>query len=186
MGQLIIPAIAAATSTEGLMLIGTGLTAAGQIQQGRVAEAEAKSAQNMANYNAAVMEQTAKTQELKTKFELGRQAEEARRIKGALRAKVGKAGGIGSPVFEELTGEQAMELDLDNLLIGYEGRRKAERARNQANLDVMQGKIYREQGKNARTASYIGAGTSLLTGFSGYGDYKKPKTTKTTGNPYFL
>lgn len=157
MGMPLMPLIGAA---------GLGLQAYGQYQQGRVAEAEGKSAQNLANYNAAVEERRSKEIESKTKLDLGRQAEEARRVKSSMKASVAKAGGIGSPVFDELSADQANELELDNLLIGYEGRKAAAQARSQAAFDVMQGKISREKGRNLRNAAYMKSGTTLLTGFA--------------------
>lgn len=109
----------------GLLLAGTGLMAAGQLQQGRVAQAEAKSAQNIANYNAAVMEQEAKAIRAKGAFEKVRQVKEAARVKGRLRTKIAGMGALESGLLEE---EQAAELELENLLIGYEGETAARRA----------------------------------------------------------
>jgi len=160
-------ASAATATSTGLMLAGAGVAAAGQIQAGRVAEAEGKSAQNLANYNAAVMEQEAKAAEQKGRFEQQRQAKKAERIKSRLRASIAKTGavvGVGTPLLVET--EQAAELDLENLLIGYEARTMARRARSQAEIDRLSGKVAKRRGKAERLASYTQAGTTLLTGFS--------------------
>ena len=139
--------------------------AAGQIQAGRVAAAQGRSAQNIAEYNAAVQEQEAKALRAKATFEQIRQAERAERIKGTLTARLAKEGGLGSPVAEDLAAEQAAELDLENLLIGFEGEVGARRALSQAEIDRLSGKVAKQRGKARRQASFLKAGGTLLTGF---------------------
>ena len=143
-----------------LMAAGVGLGVAGQIQQGRAAEAEARSAQNIANYNAAVMEQQAESERRAGQFRGIRQAKAGERVKSSLQAAIGKA---GSPSLM-LEAEQAAELELENLMIGYESELAAGRYESQATLDRMQGELYRRKGRNLATASYIGAGSTLLMG----------------------
>ena len=65
----------------------------------------------------------------------------------------------------KLEEEQLAELELENLLIGHEGRVQAGRARSQAELDRLSGKLAKKRGKAARTASYLQAGGTLLAGF---------------------
>lgn len=155
-----------------MMMYGAGIAAAGAIQSGKAAAAQGQAAQVMANRNAAIQEREAKAIEQKTRFEQQRQAERATRVKSALRAKLAGAGArmdVGAPLM--LQEEQAAELELENLLIGYEGQVGAQRALSQAQLDRLQGRIYRQKGKATRTAGYIGAGSTLLTGFgTAYGD----------------
>lgn len=149
-----------------LIIAGAGVMAAGQIQAGREAAAEAASTERIANYNAAVQEQEARAIEQKSKFEQVRQAEEAERIKGKLRAKLSAAGvrtDVGTPLL--LAEEQTAELELERQLIGYEARTEAQRARTQAQLDILQGKLSKQKGRAARKASYFKAGSTLLTGF---------------------
>lgn len=150
-----------------LIVAGAGVMAYGQIQEGRAAKAEAKSAQNLANYNAAIMEQEAKAAEQKGRFEQRRQAKKAERIKSSLRARIAKTGAVpdvGTPLL--VASEQAAELELENLLIGYEARTTARRARSQAELDILSGKIAKRRGGAREKAAYLRAGTTLLTGFS--------------------
>ena len=154
-----------------LIIAGTTVAAAGAIQAGRVAEAQGRSAQNIADYNAAVQEREALALRPKAGFESKRQAGRAARIKSALTADIAAAGGLGSPVAADLAAEQAAELELENLLIGYEGEIGAERALSQAKLDRLQGKVYRQKGKAARQASYFRAGSTLLTGFGTAGAF---------------
>lgn len=142
------------------------LTAGGQVQEGRAAAAEGKSAQNIQNFNAAVSDSEAKAIEQKARFEGVRQVKEAARIASTLRAKLGISGArtdIGAPVL--LAEEQAAESELEGFLIGAEARAKAGKARSEAELSRLQGKVFRERGRQARTASFLKAGGTLLTGF---------------------
>lgn len=142
------------------------VTAAGQVQEGRAAAAEGESAQNIQNFNAAVSESEATAIEQKGRFEGVRQVKEATRVASTLRARLGISGvrtDIGAPVL--LAEEQAAESELEGFLIGAEARAKASRARSEAELSKLQGKIFRERGRQARTASFLKAGGTLLTGF---------------------
>ena len=155
--------MAQVTVAKLLTAAGTGLQVMGQIQQGRAAEAEAKSAANMSIYNAKVQEQEARAIEQKSMFDSIRQAKEGEKFMSTLQANIGASGGAGSALMVQA--KSAEEIELENLLIGYEGQVGAQRARTQAELDRMQAKIYKQQGKSAKRASYIKAGTSLLQGF---------------------
>ena len=149
-----------------LVIAGVGLIVAGQIQEGRAAAAEGESAQNIQDYKVAVSESEAKAIEQKGKFEGIRQVREAARIQSTLRARLGISGvrtDIGAPVL--LAEEQAAESELEGFLIGAEARAKAGRARSQATLDKLQGKLFRERGRQRRTAAFMKAGGTLLTGF---------------------
>lgn len=145
---------------------GTGLAIAGSIKQGQAATAQAESQQNIANFNAQVQEQEAKAIRTATKFKSIRQAEEAARIKGRQKTQIAKAGGTGSPVALDLAAEQAAELELENILIGFEGETLASKAGQRGVLDRTSGKLARQKGKNLKTASQIRAGTTLLQGFA--------------------
>ncbi len=157
-----------------MLIIGTSVMAAGQLQAGAAAESEAISAQNIQNYNAAVQEQQAEALRTKATFEQQQQAKRAARVKSALTARIAKAGGLGSPVAGDLAAEQAAELELENLLIGYEGQVGAQRALSQAELDRLQGRLSRQKGKAARQASFFKAGGTLLQGFGTAGLLDKP------------
>jgi len=160
----------------GLLLAGTGLMAAGQIQAGRVAASEAESAKRVAAYNAAVMEQEAKAVRRKAKFEQVRQAKAARAKLSELQLWEAGTGAIGSGLLEE---EQRAELELEGLLIGYEGEVEAQRALSQAEIDRATGRLSVQRGKAARKASVIGAGATILTGLGSVGMYGR----KTTESP---
>ena len=144
---------------------GLGMQVAGQLQAGRAAEAQMTSAQRMADYNARLQEREAKIKRQEAGFAQVRQAARGARIKSALTARLGAAGGLISPVAGELVEAQARELELENAMIGYMGETAAMRAESQAELDRLQGKIYGKRGRAARRASYYRAGSTLLQGF---------------------
>lgn len=185
-----------------LMVFGTGISIVGQIRAGRAARAEgeaaAEAAQRMADFNAAtarrnaaiarrnaaVQEQEARSIRQRARFEQRRHTQAGERIKSALIAKLGASGvdiAAGAPL--SLVGEQARELELENLLIGYEGEIAVQRALSQAEMDRAQSDLYRAQsgfyrlqgglqseayrrgGRNIQRASYLQAGSTLLTGF---------------------
>ena len=142
------------------------MMAYGQYRQGQIAEAEGKSAENLMKYNAAVERREAQAKRAKGTMEQKMQARRAARTKGAIVASMAHAGGLGSPVSEEIMAEQAAESELENLLIGYEAEIDAQRHESQAALDEMQGKIYRKRGRETKKAAMWSAGGTLLTGFA--------------------
>jgi hypothetical protein len=152
-------ATAATTAATGLGVLGT-------IRAGQGADADAISRQNLANFNAQVQKQEAIAKRTGTKFASKRQADAAARIKGSQKVNIAAAGGTGSPVAEDLAAEQASELELENLLIGFEGEVAATQAERQGALDIAGGKAARKRGKNLKTASRIQVGTTLLRGFA--------------------
>ena len=143
------------------------MAAVGDIYGGMVGASEAKSQANIANYNAQVQENEAKAVEQKTIMESQDQAAESARKLSTMKANIGASGVVsteGSPLLAMAT--QAVEFAKQNQRIGHEGVVQMQRHKTQANLDRTQAKIYKQKAKNIKTASYIKAGTSLLTGFS--------------------
>jgi hypothetical protein len=123
--------------------------------------AEGKYAQDVAKSEAAAIR-------AKAKFDSIRQAKKAERVKGALTAKIAKAGGAGSPVAADLSAEQVAELELENLLIGYEGEVAAKRQESQGKLD-------RLRSKNAARAANVGFGMQVASlGLTGFSAFKPP------------
>ena len=163
-----------------MIVAGTGLMAAGQIKEGQAASAEAKSQKNIANYNAQLMESQAVATEAASRYKQKKQGQEGERIKGSLLAKLGASGADitqGAPV--DLMAEQATELEQESAMIGYEGQLAAAQARSQATIDRMQAKIYGQKAKTVKTASYLSAGATLLTGLGTAGYMSGAPGTKT-------
>jgi uncharacterized protein YqkB len=149
--------------------------AGGQIYSGLAANAEGKSAENMSRYNAAMQEREAQQIEQQTAAQQKLQAEQADRQMSTMRAGLGASGAVtteGAPLLIQST--QAIQNEYDNMMTGYQGSEQALAARSQGQLDLLQGKIDRTKGKNAMYSSFIGAGSSLLTGFGKSGMFDKP------------
>lgn len=165
-----VPAATAAATAANIATVaavaGTTAGVVGGIQQARAIQAQAESAQNIAAYNAAVEKREAKAVRARARFGQTRQAKRAEEIKSALTARIGAAGGIGSPVAADLAAEQAAELELESMLIGFEGEIAAEQALSQAQIDKLRGKVAKERGRAEVTATAIRTGTTLLTGFA--------------------
>ena len=98
-------------------------------------KAEAKSAQNLANFNAAVQVQEAKAIKSKGGFEGRRAAVEAVKRSSATTAAIATAGGLSSPVAGDIAAAQGAEDELEQLLIGFESEVGARRALSQADID---------------------------------------------------
>ena len=159
------PAIAVSASVGGL-----GLGAAGMIGQGNAAAAQARSQQAIAEYNVKIQQREAAAQEQQALYRQKLQAQEANRMASSLRAGLGTSGAVlseGTPLLIQAT--QAEQSELDNLMIGYQGRIARGQAINQAAIDRAQATIYGQQARSSATVGYTGAGTSLLTGFGKYG-----------------
>ena len=152
---------------------GIGMQAIGSIQQGMAAAQQAKAQAAMAEYNAKVAKQQAEARRAAARFEQERQAKAGERVRSGLQAQFGASGGVpseGTPLMIEA--EQVAENELENLLIGYEGEVDAMRSESQAAGFKMQSDVFSSRASNARTAGFIGAGTSIL---SGLGDYAMKK-----------
>jgi hypothetical protein len=137
-----------------LLLAGIGLSAYGQYQAGEEANAVAK-------YNQQVKEREAQAAEQRAMIQSRKQAQESARTMSRLRAGLGASGAVttaGAPL--AILGEQAKQNELQNLEIGYEGAQQAAGLRSE-------GEMIRREGKTARRASRIQAGSTLLTGFGG-------------------
>jgi hypothetical protein len=157
-----------------------GAIAGSQIYGGVAAAQEAKSEQAMQNYNAAVKEQEAKAIEQRTALQQRKEAEEADRRMSAMEARMGAGGFVtttGTPLL--IQAKQASEFELDNLMIGYEGAEEAARARSEAEGYRMAGKYARQRGRSAMIGGFIGAGSTLLTGFS-----RMPGETESAASRY--
>jgi len=144
---------------------GAVMSAVSNMSAGDASEQDSKNAQAVANYNAQVKENEARARKNRALAEQKMQAKRGERVKSSLYASLGAAGGLGSPVAADLAAAQAAELELENLTIGYEGETEATRLKSGAAMDRYQGSIFRQRGKNAKSASRYAAAGSLLRGF---------------------
>lgn len=141
------------------------LQAFSQVRAGQAQAAQLKAKQRMTLYNAKIAEADAAAARRKTDFEQTRAALEAEQIAGRLRVRQGASGArtdVGSPLL--IRAQQWAESELDNFLIGLEGRTRVSRFESEAALERVQADVYGQSARNARRAGYLGAGTTILGG----------------------
>lgn len=150
-----------------LMAAAIGLKAGSSILSGFFGSNQAKNEKAVAKYNAALMFNQAKAIEQKTKFLQIRQAEEGARIQGELEASIGGSGLVsteGAPLLALAL--QKSESNLQNYLIGYEGRIEANQAESQGQSYLMGAKWAGIRSRQSLISGFIGAGASALQGWA--------------------
>ncbi len=154
-------AIATAIGIAGLAMGAYGTYSSGQAGK---KDAEAQAA--LGEYNAEVAEKDAKATELQTQFEQFRQIKRGAKIAGTTKAGLGASGAMvseGAPL--RLMAEQAFELELENALIGQQGRTQAARYRSDATAYRKGAQMSRARGSAAETAGNLNTGSTILQGF---------------------
>lgn len=151
-------------ATTAVMAFGAVVSAYGQYQQGR-------SAQEAANYNAAVSRNNQKVSMWQAEDARQRGAEEARRQRIKTRGLIGQqksalasngiALDVGSPL--ELLIETAENGELDALTIEANAEREAYGHEVRANNYMAQAGLQDMQGEQAAQAGMFGAGSTILT-----------------------
>lgn len=117
------------------------------------------SANNVANYNAKVAENNATAERQRAAYEADMTRDRVRQTIGAQRAAAAGSGLVGSqgtPV--TVLGDTAKQGELDVLARLYSGNASATAYQNDAAR-------MRAEGRAQRTAGFMNAGTSLLSGF---------------------
>lgn len=142
-------AIVAATSS----LVGTGISAYGQYQQGKAQDA-------MAKYNAKLSEQQAEQEGVVSAENARRQREMNRRRIGQIRASLAGSGiSLTEGSYLDAIGQTSSELELSTLDQINQSRRRQEAYLNQATMQ-------RWQGAQARFAGKLAATSTLFKGLS--------------------
>lgn len=130
--------------------MGSFVQAIGTIKQGQDAAAAG-------DFNAAMKEQAATGTLQQAGQDEVMQRRSVQMALGDQAAAMGEAGVAGSPTSEAVQRQSSINAELDSLNIRYKGALSAWGLRQQAALDRM-------EGKNARTTSYLMAGSQLLKG----------------------
>lgn len=139
--------------------VGTGLSYA-------AAQEQAANQKKLANYNAAVAEQTAALREKAGKAKTEEMNERRNRLLSSMTANRAKRGilSTGSPIFVEL--ETAENMTLDALTEGYNVKIGVQQAQQEAVAYRMQAKSAVREGRlNAGTALFSGAGKVASLGY---------------------
>jgi hypothetical protein len=152
--------------------VGTGMQVGGQGRAG-----ETQNAVGM--YNQGVANKQAKEIEQKTTFDQSRDLEESKRGMSAMEVQQ-NAGGGGINLLA--IAKQASENELQNLMIGREGKIAATAVRQE-------GKMARWQGRTAMHQGWLGGGGTAMSGFgqaysswqANQNDPLKKKTTPSGG-----
>jgi hypothetical protein len=135
--------------------VGTAVSAVGMVQQGQAANAAAKS-------NAKALEQQAEAENRAAGAREEAQRRQARQFLGGQRAALAQAGiGLDGSAYD-VARQSGINAELDALNIRYDGQLAAAGLQGRADMT-------RFEGRQARTAGYIGAGTALLQGAASYG-----------------
>lgn len=139
--------------------LGSALSAIGTLAGAGASIAGGIQANNVAQYNAKVAENNALGEQQRAAYEADLTRDNVRRVIGAQRA-AGAASGLdittGTPV--AVLGDTAKAGELDVLARLYAGESAATAYQNDAQR-------FRAEGKAAKTAGFINAGTNLLSGF---------------------
>ncbi len=142
-------------------------TAFGQIQEGRIAEAQGKFAKQIAIRNQQALERQAKAEREASQVEESRVARQEKIVKGRQRALVGKSGiGLAGATLS-LLADTAFQFSLDRNLILRRGLIRGRELRERGRIIAAQGRFARTIGKKLKQLSYIKAGGSILSGFGG-------------------
>lgn len=145
-------------------LAGTGVAAYGQYQQGKTAQAQAKSQAAWNLYNAKVANRQAEIERQATTFDVQQQRKRARAILGKQRAMIGASGVemAGSPLlFAEDT---AAELAKEEVNLRLRGQRRAMGFEAQSILDISKAGAAKARAAGFGKAAVTGAGASILQG----------------------
>lgn len=161
-------AVGAAAYAVGATALGTAISAAGQIQAG-------KSQSEWSNYNASVARQNAIAAQQSAEYDARRTREAGEKLKSRQRVLYAKSGVSLEGTPTDVMLGTAEDIEMDAMAIIRRGLIGSQQYQSQANLSEMQGSA-------AQTASYYGAGSSLLTGMGDIaeiksGVYRKPVYT---------
>jgi hypothetical protein len=150
----------------------TAMTAVGTIQQGQAAAAQGRAQQQAQQYNAIVKQQNAALARQQAGAREEQQRRQTRQVLGQQRAALAQAGiGMGGSALD-IEEQSAVRAELDALSIAYEGDLQASGLLAAAQQDIYMGEVAKARGDNERTASYVSAGASILSGAASYGAYR--------------
>ena len=161
----------AAIPLGAMIAASAAVSAVGAIQQGMAAQAQAKSAQDAANYNATIKRQQAASELQQSGAREEQQRRGARQVLGQQRAALAQAGiGMGGSSLD-IEEQSADRAELDALTMRYEGDLRAKGLLAAAEGAEYEGRAAISAGKNAMTGAYLSAGASLLSAAGSYKYY---------------
>ena len=159
--------------------IGIGAQVGSSILGGFLGSQQKEHEESVFKYNAQVMRNRAKDIKKQTSFIQKRQAEKAARTQGLLEASLGGSGTVsteGAPLLAQAL--QKSESELENFLIGQQGRSAMNEVLSKASEFDMRARAAKRGASNSLLSGFIGAGATGLMGYA-----MIPKTT--TPSPDF-
>jgi hypothetical protein len=162
-----------------LLAAGTATATIGAIQQGKAAEAQSKSEQDILNFNAAQKVKEAEEHRTAAQEQAAKFAKQGRRLRGTQRVAIARGGvlAVGTPAL--LLEETAQELEADRLAILEQGFLRGEFAESEAFGARFAGVSARARGRNIKRGSRLAAGGTLLTGLGSVGLARQQLKTET-------
>lgn len=155
-----------------------GVSAYGAVQQGKAAEGQADYQAAVGRNNAIIAERQARDAEERGAAEETAQRRQTAALMGKQKAGMAANGldlSSGSPL--DILGDTAQFGELDALTVRSNAAREAYGYRNQGAQFTSDAAAQKIAGKNAKSASYISAGSTILTSASQMGGnwatYKK-------------
>lgn len=148
----------------GTAALSAGVGAMGAIQQGEAQSNAMKAQADANNYNAIVARNNADAANQQASAKEDLQRRHFAQVQGEANAAVAEShtGFLGTSA--DVLKQNAINNELDALNIRYEGQQKASGLMAQSQLDEFNASQNMVNAANAKTASYYGAGASLLSG----------------------
>lgn len=157
-------------------IIGGGaLQAAGQLQQGRIAEAQGKLDKQIAARNAQALIRQAKAEKDAAAIEESRVSRKEKIVKATQRAAFAKTGGGLAGASLSVLTDTASQFFLDRNFTLRRGLIRSRELRARGGIIATQGAFAKTLGKQAKRASFIKAGGTLLGAFGTAGALSKKK-----------
>lgn len=166
------------------LLIGGGLMAAGEIKQGRVAEAQGKFDKEISIRNQQALERQRKAEIEAARIEEGRAARKEKIFKAMQRVAAGKSGVGLAGASMSLLADTAAQFSIERNLILRRGYLAGQELREQGQLQLAQGRWSRTLGKQAKALSYVKAGGSILSAY-GMSEMLGAGSTAKVAEPYW-
>lgn len=163
------------------MVAGGGLMAASAIQQGRIAAARGSFEKKLALRNQAALERQAKAEMEAARLEEKREARREKIAKAMQRAVVAKSGiGLAGATLSILA-DTAFQFSLSRNLILRRGLLRGRELTERGAITAASGRFASTIGRQERTASYWGAGASILGTAGGALSLRPPASAPSFG-----
>ena len=150
-------------------------TALGQIQEGRIAEAQGKFAKQIAVRNQQALERQGKAEQTAAQVEERRVARKQKIVQAQQRARLGKTGGQIAGATLAFLADTAFQFSLERNFALRRGLVRGRELRERGRIELAKGRFARTLGKQLKKLSFLKAGGSILSSFAS----PKPGTAST-------